>query len=267
MKAQKLARLLLDRSGQFLPSPRKKDRNLLVPTVERESLKRAKQEQLPRITNKGLQISLGDRWAIVGMTRSGKTTFGRRLLQFLRNSYPAARVYVLDTKQIGDFDDLPGRIKGPIVPDTLLTPGGVQVWQPPENDIKAYDQWLKKILGARKPAIVFIDELLSLGGRTGNSYPQGYNQLQTQGAGLDIGVISLSQEAAYIPRTLLGQTTHLVRFALLDEHDALKVDKYLRRPKSERGTQPPRYSFYYRRVDGTDDPLLFTDFRDFFSKG
>lgn len=202
------------------------------------------------------------------MTGSGKTTFTKELIHQLRAAYPTARTYILDSKQAGDFSDFAGVIRSREAPDALATAGAIQVWQPELDNVGEYDVWLQRIYRARQPAIVVIDELSSLS-TSGRSYPEGYALLMKQGRGLDISVITATQEAAYIPRQTLGQTTHLIRFRLLDAYDARNVDAKLLRPRSEWGTNPAsRYGFYYRRLDDEPrPPYLYSTFKHFFGIG
>lgn len=199
------------------------------------------------------------------MTGTGKTSFTRDLIRFLRREYPALRTYVLDSKAIGDFDDLRGVIRSEEPPDALRTAGAIQVWQPPDDNRDHYNAWFERILHARKPALVVVDELSSIVGERGDRTPIGFAKLQKQGRGLDISVISLTQEAHYIPRTILGQATHLIRFRLEDERDAAKVDRKLGRDRADWGTNPDRqYGMFYRRILPPTPVAYFRDWRDFF---
>lgn len=216
--------------------------------------------------NRNVSFSLRDRITIVGATGTGKTTLAEKILAIMMRGYPGARTYVLDSKQSGeDFTNLPGKIHSTEAPDALARAGGVQVWRPNRTPQKEYDVWLGRILDARKPAIVFIDELFAIGGTGGRTFPESYSHLMRQGRALDICVISLTQEAAYIPRTTFGQTTHIIRFGLLNAYDGREIDKILGRPKDQWGVNPPRYAFYYRRMDldGTSRVYYYRSYKDF----
>jgi hypothetical protein len=215
---------------------------------------------------KRIVTSLEDQWAIVGVRRSGKSTFSRELLRELREAYPALRTYILDSSNDKDFRTFPGlHIESEEAPDPIRQPGAIQVWRPPIDNIESYDAWLTRILKAEQPAIVLIDELSSLGGMSGRSFPRGYFLVSKQGGKHGISLISCTQEAAYIPRVTLGQTTHVVRFRLLDSHDAKKVDKLLRRPEDEWGVDPgDKHGFFHRRTDHDGPGHYYKDHREFF---
>jgi len=189
----------------------------------------------------------------------------KELLSRLRQAYPAARTYILDTKQAGDFDSIDGyRITDQGAPDSLRTPGAVQIWQPPDDDLDEYDLWFKRILLARRPAIVKVDELSSIINKRGEA-PEYYKKLNKLGRAFGILLMSLSQEAAYIPRQTLGQTTHVVRFRLLDGYDVRKVDKLVGRSKEEQGLDLPHaYGFIHRRIDRAEPGHYYTDHKEFF---
>jgi energy-coupling factor transporter ATP-binding protein EcfA2 len=212
-----------------------------------------------------IEASLQDRWTIAGITGCGKTTLAKQLIQELKRSYPAAHVYILDSKGAGDFDDVPGfRIYDEVAPDALKTPGATLIWTPPYDNLLSYHQWFEKLLQARDPAIVLIDELSSLTGEKQNAYPVGYAKLMKQGRGLDISVVSLTQEAAYIPRQTFGQTTHLISFRLEDEHDRRKLARKFN-IAADRSPRHP-YGFFYRRLDRPVGTYEYRDWREFLGR-
>ncbi len=217
-------------------------------------------------------VSLADRWYLLGMTGSGKTTFARRLVNELRRFYPFAHLYILDSKGGDDFAGWPGLVlteePPKALPEARAAAGGqgfVQVWQPPDDNVSAYDAWLHGILKARHPAIVYIDELSSLAAtQSGTAYPIGLPKLLKQGRSLGISVITLTQEAAYIPRQIRTQTTHLVYFRLQeDRHGIAQAMSLLgfdrqRAPASE-------YGFFYRRLNPKPSLAIeYADYHEFF---
>lgn len=189
------------------------------------------------------------------MTGSGKTTMGRKLLQNLRNFYPHIPVYVLDSKQSGDFTGWPGAVWTQEAPGPISH--GMQIWQPPMDDVRQINDWLGNIHQHRNPCIVFLDELSSLASGNNASratYPINYSIMMKQGRALGQCVISLTQEAAYIPRQTMNQSTHLVRFMLLDDYDTRKIDQKMGRVKrgarlTDELNPPDPHGFYYARID------------------
>lgn len=221
------------------------------------------------LTHIGQRIvtSLEDQWAVVGVRRSGKSTWSRELLKHLQQSYPAMRTYILDSSHDKDFHMFPGiHIETPEAPDIIHTIGGVQVWRPPEDNFEEYDRWLYRILKAEEPAVVLIDELSSLvAGNERIRYPRYYGILSKQGGKHGVSLISCTQEAAYIPRVTLGQSTHIVRFRLVDGYDGRKVDRRLKRPMAEWGLDPrDKYGFFHLRTDSGTGPNYYKNHQEFF---
>lgn len=183
------------------------------------------------------------------------------------DAYPAMRTYILDSSNDKDFRTFPGvHVETEEAPDPIRTPGGIQIWRPPLDDIGQYDTWLFRILKHEQPAVVLIDELSSLvSGGARLVFPRGYALLSKQGGKHGVSLISCTQEAAYIPRQTLGQTTHIVRFRLLDSHDGKKVDKLLRRPEHEWGADPnDKYGFFHRRTDQDGPGHYYRNHQEFF---
>lgn len=202
------------------------------------------------------------------MTGTGKTTFAKRLITTLKDAYPGAHVYILDTKPMHrDFQDIQGyRIESDEAPDALKSPGAVQVWCPNVDDVKQFDTWFRRIAHNEKPAIVLVDELANLTGFTGRVFPQGYALLMKQGRGIDMSIISLTQEAAYVPRQVFSQPTHVLQFRVLNEFDRRLGAKLLGRSKDEYHVQPSaKHGFFYRKVD-SDSPTTheYSSYEEFF---
>lgn len=207
------------------------------------------------------------------MTGTGKTTLARLLVRRYRQVWgPGLSVYILDSKASGDFAGWPGQTDGAAPPSPLKGQGkrgqSVQVWTPGQDDRGAYDAWFGGILHSHKherPALVFVDELSSIGGRSGSSYPANFTRLQKQGRGLSIALITLTQEMAEGPRQVLGQATHIVRLGLLDDYDARRVDSKLWGASAGRREPPLPYGFHYARADRPGLVRTYTGARDFFA--
>jgi energy-coupling factor transporter ATP-binding protein EcfA2 len=214
-----------------------------------------------------IRVSLSHRWAIVGTTGSGKTTFARLLVQQLRALWPHLSLYVLDTKDAGDFAHWPGVVTGDAAPQALRGPG-VQVWRPDLGDITQFDEWFRRILRSHdrtRPALVFVDELSSIAPNR-ERYPAGFAMLLKQGRGKAISLVTLTQNAVNIPRDVLAATTHVVRFRLQNDSDARRIDGQLWR--DSRPHEPEAaHGFFYKRLDvPSDAPLTFADARKLFAR-
>jgi len=208
----------------------------------------------------GLDLSLEDRWLWCGAIGCGKTTGARGLIGGLRKLYPMASVYTLDSKGDRMFDHEANLVQTE-EPPPPLAPGASVVWRPPTDDLGAYDAWFESILKTRRPAIVFVDELSSIGKAHGQSFAPGYAKLLKQGRSLHQCVITLSQEAAYIPRQVTGQLHHLIRMRLLDEYDAKKLDR-LAHGKHDPRREPLRpHGLWYKRLDRATAAREFSDWR------
>lgn len=214
-----------------------------------------------------MRVSLAHRVAIVGTTGSGKTTFARLFVAQLKRLWPHLSLYVLDSKDAGDFARWPGVVTGDSAPRVLRGPG-VQVWRPDLGDPAEYDEWMARILAGHdrtRPAVVLIDELSSIAPNR-ERYPAAFAKLLKQGRGKGICVVSLTQNAVNIPRDVLAQTTHLVRFRLQNDSDARRVDGQLWRDGRPHETAAA-HGCYYRRLDTPGDaPLYIADARALFPR-
>jgi GTPase SAR1 family protein len=219
--------------------------------------------QPERRPERALDVSLSDRWYILGMTGSGKTTFAKRLMRELRGLYPGAAAYILDSKGGDDFEGWPGVVDRQDPPGSVQ-PGHIQVWRPPEDNASHYDAWLEMILKARRPAVVYIDELSSLStGGGGTNYPPALAKLLKQGRSLGICLVILTQEAAYIPRQIRTQATHLVKFRLQDdEHGQRQAARLLGQASISEPTAD--YGFFYRRLNPKPGSVIEYDGHDEF---
>lgn len=228
-----------------------------------------------------VRANVGDHWAVIGATGSGKTFFDRQLLwEYAKASASllpyrkAFPIYILDSKISGDFREFHHKKIGHYhfgntVPK-LINPNKdgkiFQVWQPEEDDIDLYDEWFKQIYQARQPAVVLIDELGSITNDTATKVPRYYSILLKQGRGLGIGVISNTQSPSYIPAQLIRQTMHLLRFRLNDEYDSKKIAKLLGREYAEWEPDDP-HGFVYRdctKPKKASPPVYYKDMQEFF---
>lgn len=209
-----------------------------------------------------IRYSLEDRWAIFGVTGSGKTVLAEQLVATLRRMYPQAGINILDSKGDKSFNRDADVIEQSD-PPAPAAPGERLVWRPPTNDHDAYDAWCESLLRSDWPAVVHIDELASLGGTTGGaSFPFNYHLLLKQGRDREKCLISLTQEAAYIPRNTLGQSTHLIRMHLILKTDAMRLDEVIHGVSNQRQEPEHPYGFYYKHLARPSAPIYFRDWRD-----
>lgn len=238
---------------------------------EREKASERSQKQLFDITDFPVQInpyvvaSLMDRWVIIGMSGAGKTTWVKQFIPRVR-AWWGVPVYVLDSKGQDEFDDIASKLViSQAAPTDLARPGEIRVWKPPLDDYAQYDLWLGSILKGRRPCLVVIDELSSLGRGRADTYPLNYQLLLKQGRGLKICVVSMVQEVAYTPRQTTGQTSHILRFHLTNQYDIQSARRFMGISDVQRYQEPPLpYGFFYRRVDKPSPIYAFTNYQQFF---
>lgn len=226
-----------------------------------------------------INIGIGDRWAVIGGTGSGKTVFGRELLNTYTvqaaNAGKLIPTYILDTKAAGDFKGFTDKRIGVqhfgntvpklIKPERSGKP--YLVWTPEEDNIDMYDAFFKAIYQSRRPAIVYVDELGSITNANATRFPRYYDILLKQGRGLNIGLISNTQSPAYVPNNLIRQATHLVRFRLNDDYDSKKLGKQLGQEYGEGWEPEDEHGFAYRNLTKprrSNPTLYYKDFQEFF---
>lgn len=207
-------------------------------------------------------MSLSDRWLIVGTTGSGKTTMVRELLRQVRSLYGGINIYILDSKGVGDFDHVGGRIITQDDPPPPLAPnsGQIQIWQPSHDDLGAYDDWFASLLKSPDHFVLDVDELSSICSKAGDA-PLNFQRLMKQGRGKFKSVVNCTQELAKIDRRVVTQTTHVLRFRLQGEYDPRIGNRLVGR--ATRDVEPPQYAFFYSRKDKPGDAVLYKDYREF----
>lgn len=200
----------------------------------------------------GLSLNPGEHCLIGGMTGCGKTTFARPLTQHFQRQLPGSPALYIESK-IGEFDDIPGlhiRRQEPPTLDELFESsergaGLAVIWTPEHDNEKDYDALFERVLKAHRPIVIVVDELSSLGGKNGQSFPINFARVLKQGRSLKITLIVLTQELAYIPRQVLRQTMH-VFMMMFDPSDPEDFDRL----RSQKLTGLPainqRFAFNYR---------------------
>lgn len=219
-------------------------------------------DAIVRWPHSGLLMSMQDRWSIFGTSGSGKTTLAMKLFYAYARLFPSAGRYILNSKPDDFFFGMPNRFITNDLPP-IAPPGYTVVWEPPDNDIDIYDAWFERLLKNEGPVIVLVDELSNVGGSTGMTYPLNFNRYMKQGRSLNKTLITLTQEAAYIPRNIMGQATHLVRMRLIDDNDQKRLDRSLHGAATPRRNPPTRYGLWHRRLDTPTPAKLYADWKSF----
>lgn len=197
-----------------------------------------------------LPTKLGQHWAIVGKTGSGKTRFTLALLEYLRRMHPKVPRYVLNSTA----DDMPEihaplTVYGDTAPDTMNDGTYTQVWTPDTDNLDQYNTWMMKILQKRQPAIVVIDEIASL---TGNSKQikvlEGHMKLLKQGRKHGMTIINETQELTRVPMVMFRQMEYYVQFRIgKDTHEQAMARSYLDIPKEQQKQPSAPYGFFLKR--------------------
>lgn len=236
---------------------------------------------------KPIEISLEDRWVVIGATGAGKTTFVRRLLwaywRAAQRKPGKLPIYILDTKgfaaaKLGrdDFRAYYAKGVGRLVRDAR--PPKIEapkhgpefvVWQPdPEQTtLEDFDEFFARLYRSGVPSLTYVDELSSLTDPTGRKFPRYYDILLKQGRGLFQALVTTTQSPAFIPPSVIRQTTHMVRFRLNDTYDAQKIWRVMGREVEQEPPDP--YGFWYRdvrRPRAANPPVYYRDFREFFGE-
>src|SRR6185312_15132412 len=206
-----------------------------------------------------IKVRAGDKWLIAGMTGCGKTTFAKELCLHLEKLYPTARIYILDYKNWGDFDDYPGRVLTVEAPPKPQGNQRYQVWVPVGKRRDEIEKWLSGILNDA-PAILFIDELVGLSYSQSN-FSEEYTKISQLGRAAPVGIISLTQKLSKVPEGTIGQATHIVRFRLRKKYDQIVSRDLL---NEDVGEPPDEFGFYYQKATSNGPPKYFSSYELFF---
>lgn len=174
----------------------------------------------------------------------------------LARLFNTSRIYVLDIK-LRDFNNWPGIIQSDTSPARPSSNDRIQVWQPTIIDPEQVERWL---YGIRKdaPAIVNIDELLALCyGKRDTS--DEYTRITKLGRALPVLTISNTQDLVELPRGVLSQPDHVVRFRLKHPYEKRVANVLL----GTEVTEPPKYSFWYAHSESDSDPIQYENVQTF----
>lgn len=226
-----------------------------------------------------LQLRANDRYAVIGKSNSGKTSFAARLAIYLKVALmqynianpdmPQWKIVGLDTKMSDDdvelFDAM-GQITDN--PQKLFIKEQVgRVWQPPterskrltKEEIVLASQYIFGEAYERTHVVVYIDEYKSV---VVNARDAGSNleDIFSRGRGKRVGLIGTTQEPVYVPRQLLSQATHVFLFDLYYPRD-IEVARELC-PEYERPPHP--HGFFYLNTDKRHPWVYFENYQMFF---
>lgn len=223
----------------------------------------------------GIPFSLEDRFALVGMTRTGKTTTARQIIRKYIQSYPGLRVHVFDPADRGDYDGVARGLGVPVhhvrskgAPDILRQPG-VLFWHPKQSTFEDMSTFFQRIVDDPEPSLNVIDETRRLSKRLGDgtSFPIAVATLMQEGGGNLHASLVLLQEIAGTARQFMGQSTHLLRFRLENAYDERATERrFARARKAGRITtaEPAHWhGFYHSRVDMLDQAREFSSWQQF----
>lgn len=221
-------------------------------------------------------IQVGDRWAIIGATGSGKTVLSRALLKFYYRAVGGrVPIIIFDTKIADDFKEFEKRkdltqiIKGND-PEKVLGVAWKKpftIWQPEKDIREMYDAYFAGIYySARKKrtaSITYIDELSAICNKLGDA-PTHYDVLQKTGRGTHNGIISVTQSPSYVPSNLIRQATHMIRMQINDDYDLKKIVKSM----GKESLEPPMddYGFWYRNCTKPvrkQPAIYYPDYKNF----
>lgn len=191
------------------------------------------------------------------------------LLEYLRRQYPNVPRYFLDStwdEKNLSFLPYPRVIEGNVPPDIMSSSTYTQVWRPDTDDLGMYDDWMQKILRARKPAIVVLDDIASFtkGGRIDLD---GHIKLLRQGRKHGITVINGTQQISHVTSTVFQMMTFFVQFLLLqDVYEWSRARRYLNIKTEEQHAPTAKYGFFMRRMDGNFPAREYRSIHELFGR-
>lgn len=227
----------------------------------------------------GVPFSLEDRFALVGMTRTGKTKLAHQIVRKFLSSYPGLRVHIFDPADRGDYNGITHGMLPPVpvyhvrskAPPDLLRNPGVLIWHPKASDFEDMTQFFQSVVDDPEPSLTTIDETRRLSKRLGDgtSFPLPVATLMQEGGGNLHGSLVLLQEIAGTARQFMGQSTHLFRFRLENEYDERQTERRFARarragriPKEQ--TEPSHWhGFFHSRVDMLDQGREYHSWQHF----
>jgi energy-coupling factor transporter ATP-binding protein EcfA2 len=220
------------------------------------------------------KLSPTDRYALVGKTGTGKSTFAAVIAAVLVPSVTDPetgevwattpwQVWWLDTK--GDDRDLAKLVKWGFVPSSQRNPKNPRkdptparvVWSIRPGDAGSIVTQAQAIISmalVRHRVLIVVDEYSQIVPST-RSAGTSLKDAFARGRGLQVGIIGCTQEPVDVPRQLLSQASHIILMDLSYPNDQKKARDFYpeyRRP-------PDTFGFFHSWVDG---PALWSYYRD-----
>jgi len=199
-------------------------------------------------------ISFNQRFAVVGKTRSGKSTYGIILSSLLvpwkrkaRSSDP--EVWFIDTKH--DPRDMQALFEWGFRPAPEATTNYkiFSVYGDGEKKIKPWQnaQRIFAIAFRYGGVLVVVDEYTQT---VPSRVDAGDDLLDvfTRGGGLDVGIVGLTQQPVYVPRELLSQASHQMLFDLSYPNDIKKIREFFE-PYQRPLLRGDKHGFYHIATD------------------
>jgi hypothetical protein len=189
-------------------------------------------------------------------------------MEYYRRLYPHAKRYILDSSGDGMPEVYAAhRHTGDSIPPTLLSPAYTLIWEPETDQLELYNAWLLRILQAREPAIVLVDEIASLTGYTSAGVLEGHFKLLKQGRKHGITVINCTQEMTRVPLVMFRQMSYFVQFRLnRDPYELARARAYLDMTREEHKAPSTQYGFFMRHTGGNFPVKEYRSYHDLFGQ-
>jgi hypothetical protein len=197
-------------------------------------------------SNSRIKIRAGDKWLYAGASGTGKSFAKRKVVERLMTMYPETAYYALDTGQGDDYDHLAMyRITSDHAPRQKAGEARIQVWSPEIEIPQEIERWIWMVRNDA-PAILDIDEALSLhyGGR---DVSEEFSRLLKICRKLPVSIHTASQELVKVPRNIIGQANHVLRFGLNHPYEVMLMNAML---KENVRDIPDEHGVWYRSMRG-----------------
>jgi hypothetical protein len=201
---------------------------------------------------------------LAGTTGSGKTYGAVSIMEYLRRQYPMAKRYFIDSSDDEKTVKLlasPVQIRGNKAPDLLNDSAHTLVWTPDTDKSAEYEAFFEKLLAAREPQIIIVDESSSVD--QFESYIKLLKQARKHGG----TIISLSQSIAGADQEMFRQMKHFLQFLINpDVYEWSACRRLLQISKEDQREPTGRYGFFYRRLEAGYTAREFRSINEFFGR-